>query len=163
MGWRRAGPADAAALAALEEAANLVALAHVFGDLPFPREAVLEHWRDTLAEADVSVDVVDGVSGEDGGTGGALDCFVAYDATTLRHLAVRPGRWGEGLATAAIARATGAIRAAGHRPRLRCLVENHRALRLYAHLGWTPSGLERRAPWPPYPMERELVLAGSGS
>ena len=36
---------------------------------------------------------------------------------------------------------------------------NHRALGLYRHLGWRPTGRERRAEWPPYPIERQHSLA----
>ena len=35
------------------------------------------------------------------------------------------------------------------------LVENHRARGLYEHLGWTPTGREQSAEWPPYPVEME--------
>ena len=115
-----------------------------------------EHWRATLDDPAVTVEVVDGDTD-------ALACFVAYDTTSLLHLAVLPERWGEGLGSEAVGRAVAAIRRNGERPRLRCLAENHRAAGLYAHLGWTPSGVERRASWPPHPVEREWVLAGSTS
>jgi hypothetical protein len=36
--------ADPERLAAIQEAASVAALAHVYGDEPFPREAVLERW-----------------------------------------------------------------------------------------------------------------------
>ncbi len=153
MTFRAATAADVAALARLEEAANVVALAHVFSDHTFPLAEVEERWRAVVTDPQVTVEVVDG--------DGRLDCYVAYDATTLRHLAVHPARWGAGLARVAVERVVAAIRAGGGRPRLWCLAENHRALGLYAHLGWTESGVEQRAEWPPYPVERELVLAGS--
>lgn len=149
---RPAGADDAAALRDLEEAANLVALAHVFpaAEFPFPRDAVLARWREVLADSSVTVVVVDGP--------GRLDCFAAYDDRVLRHLAVHPDRWGDGLARTAIDHAVGAIRATGARPRLWCLTENHRAYAVYRHLGWRLTGRERRAEWPPYPVERELEL-----
>lgn len=154
--YRRAMPDDADRLADLERDANLVALAHVFAaaDHPFPDAAVRERWRRTLGEPGVQVDVVDGPDGR-------LDCYVAHDATTLRHLAVHPDAWGRGLARASVERATTSIRGRAGRPRLWCLALNHRALGLYAHLGWTPSGVERPAEWPPYPIECELVLEDS--
>jgi GNAT superfamily N-acetyltransferase len=134
-----------------------VALGHVFPPdrYPFPADAVLTRWELVLADAAVTVDLVDGDEGP--------VCFVAYDATTLRHLAVHPSRWGHGLARAAVDRAVSGIVAAGHRPRLWCLVDNHRALGCYLHLGWRPSGRERPAEWPPYPLEHELLLEGSGA
>jgi GNAT superfamily N-acetyltransferase len=155
--FRAATSGDAAALADLEETANLRALGHVFppARFPFPREGVLDRWRAVLSDPEVVVEVVDGEAG--------LVCFLAYDARTLRHLAVHPDHWGTGLARRAVERAVTSIVARGNRPRLWCLADNHRALGCYRHLGWTPSGPERRAEWPPYPIERELVLAGSDS
>ncbi len=158
MSFRAARAADGPALRDLEREANLVGLAHVFpaADFPFPDDEVLARWSRVLARPDVQVAVVDDPLGP------GLDCYVAHDATTLRHLAVHPRRWGSGLARAAVTRAATAIRAGGHQPRLWCLVANERALGLYRHLGWEPSGVERRSEWSPYPVECELVLGGSG-
>lgn len=155
--FRPAGAADAPALRDLEREANLVGLAHVFptADFPFPDDAVLARWRRVLAEPGVRVEVLEAMDGAD------LSCFVAHDATTLRHLAVHPRRWGSGMARTAVSRAVSRIRAGGHEPRLWCLAANHRALGLYRHLGWEPTGVERRSEWTPYPVERELVLRGS--
>lgn len=157
MTWRAAGPDDAVGLRDLEREANLVGLAHVFpaADFPFPDDEVLARWRRVLTEPGVRVEVSDGPDGP------GPDCFVAHDATTLRHLAVHPRRWGSGLARAAVTRAAEAIRAGGREPRLWCLAANHRALGLYLHLGWEPSGVEQRSEWTPYPVELELVLRGS--
>ena len=55
MSWRRATPDDAVALRDLEREANLVGLAHVFGELPFPDDAVLARWRETVADPAVTV------------------------------------------------------------------------------------------------------------
>jgi GNAT superfamily N-acetyltransferase len=156
MTFRPALPADARALRDLERAANLVALAHVFPpDLhPFPDSGVLARWVGVLADPAVAVEVVDGDAG--------LRCFVAWDHTTVRHLAVHPDHWGTGLATAALLRAATSIRARDHEPLLWCLADNTRARAVYAHLGWEPTGRERRAEWPPHPVEQEHVLRGSG-
>lgn len=158
MTFRPAGAADAPALRDLEREANLVGLAHVFpaADFPFPDAEVLARWSRVLAEPGVVVEVVDGP----GGAG--LDCYAAHDQTTLRHLAVHPRRWGSGLARAAVTRSAAAIRTGGHEPRLWCLAANDRALGLYGHLGWAPTGVEKRSEWMPYPVELELVLRGSG-
>ena len=167
MRFRPAEAGDAEALRDLERAANLVALAHVFppGEHPFPDDAVLARWRDTLAEPSVIVEVVDRAASPDaspdGGPAGRLDCFVARDTTTLRHLAVHPDRWGTGLGRAAVARAVAGIRAGGQQPLLWCLAENHRARRFYEHLGWAPTGATQRALWPPHPTELQYVLPDS--
>lgn len=144
--WRSAGPADAEALTDLERDANLVALAHVFPpeQYPFPWAEVHARWLETLAEPGVVVEVLDGDTG--------LDAYAARDTAVLRHLAVRPGRWGQGLAREAVERAVGA----GARS-LWCLVENHRAREFYRHLGYQETGTTREAVWPPHPVEIEYV------
>lgn len=149
MSWRAATLDDAVALRDLERRANLVGLGHVFGDLPFPDDGVLERWRSTLAEPRVTVMLTDGA-------------LCAWDEDgRLRHLAVDPSRWGAGLGRSGVALAVADIRARGRTPRLWVLEANHRARALYAHLGWAPTGLVRPAEWPPYPVEMELHLPDS--
>jgi GNAT superfamily N-acetyltransferase len=153
--FRAATAADAVALRDLEQVANLAALAHVFDphEFPFPAQGVLDRWRAVLAEPSVTVDLAEGPPG--------LVVFAAYDRTTLRHLAVHPDWWGQGVGSAAVDRAAARIQAGGARPRLWCLVANERALGVYRRLGWESTGAERRAEWPPYPIEIEMVLRGS--
>jgi GNAT superfamily N-acetyltransferase len=103
---------------------------------------VRTRWERTLLDPEVRVEVC--------GPSARLDAYVCWDATTLRHLAVRPERWGHGLARQAIGRAAGVSR-------LWCLIENHRARGLYEHLGWHPTGREQTAVWPPYPREMEYA------
>ncbi len=146
---REATTADLAALRDLERAANLAALGHVFPPdrFPFPDDAVLARWSLVLDEPGVTTLV----SQDDDGS---LVLFAAYDDETLRHLAVHPDHWGRGLASAAIAAALhdmderGSVQAS-----LWCLEENHRARRLYEHLGWREEPDRREAPWPPHPIE----------
>ena len=144
---RMATAADTVALRDLERDANLAALGHVFpaDRFPFPDEEILARWRLVLGEPGVQVLV-----GEDDR---GLTCFVAFDATTVRHLAVRPDVWGTGLARSALA----ATEERGRPWRLWCLRDNHRAIGLYEHLGWRRSGREQQAEWPPYPAELEFV------
>ncbi len=155
MTFRTAGPDDAGLLCDLEREANLAALGHVFPPdrFPFPTAAVLTRWVEVLADPVVRVEVVDGDTG--------LHCFVAWDAVTLRHLAVHPDAWGTGLARSAVTRAVAAIRAGGRRPVLWCLADNRRARTVYEHLGWDPTGGRRDAVWPPYPVELEYALRES--
>lgn len=143
-GWRTASAVDAGRLADLERDANLAALGHIFpaATHPFPYDEVLARWDAVVADAAVTVEVV--------GARGRLDAFLAYDGTTLRHLAVHPEQWGCGLARAGVERAE---HAGAHR--LWCLRENERARGLYEHLGWRPTGLSRTAQWAPYPLEIE--------
>jgi GNAT superfamily N-acetyltransferase len=149
-GWRRAGCGDALWLRDLEREANIEGLGHVFGDRPFPDDGVLERWHATLADPAVTVLLHE-------------HAFTSWDdAGRLRHLAVRPSHWGTGLAREGVELAVAAIRKAGRTPRLWVLVENGRARGLYEHLGWRPTGREQAAEWPPYPVEMELTLRGSG-
>ncbi len=140
--WRRAAPGDAGPLADLERDANLVGLAHVFGELPFPYDAVLTRWVLVLEDPEVTVDVVDGANG--------LVAYAAYDPESLRHVAVHPDHWGRGIARDAVLRAgaAGAVK-------LWVLTENHRARELYERLGWAPTGVTQECPWAPHPIELE--------
>ena len=146
--WRRATPHDAGPLTDLERDANLVGLGHVFGDLPFPYDGVLARWALVLEDAEVVTEVVTGERG--------LVTFAAYDAESLRHLAVHPDFWGRGLARDGVSRAV----AAGV-TRLWVLADNQRARGLYDSLGWAPTGVTQDCPWAPYPIELEYRLLGS--
>ena len=151
--FRQATGGDTLALMELERAANLVALAHIFpiDRYPFPEDDVLARWSLVLGDPGTTVLVLDGEEG--------LAAAAAYDAASLRHLAVHPFRWGQGLAGLLVRRAVGA-----GADRLWCLVDNHRARGLYEHLGWGPTGVEQEAVWPPHPREMEYALGlGSGS
>ncbi len=134
---------DAEALKDLEKAANLVALAHVFPPRlhPYPDDDVLARWRRLLADPSVTTLV-----GEDDR---GLTCFAAFDDTTLRHLAVRPDRWGSGLSAEVVGASTA--------DRLWCLELNHRARRFYERHGWVVTGQRRLSEFPPHPVEVEYL------
>ena len=139
---------DLGPLRDLEREANLAALGHVFPPdrYPFPDDDVLARWALVLDEPGVVVRVAE----DDGG----LVAVAAYDDSTLRHLAVRPDHWGDGLATTAIETALHAMDLRGSTiASLWCLEENHRARRLYEYLGWRPTPDRQEAPWPPHPVE----------
>jgi GNAT superfamily N-acetyltransferase len=139
---------DIGALRDLEREANLAALGHVFPPerFPFPDDDVLARWALVLDEPGVVVRVVEDDSG--------LVAVAAYDDSTLRHLAVRPDHWGNGLASTAIETALHAMDLRGCTiASLWCLEENGRARRLYEYLGWRATTDRREAPWPPHPIE----------
>jgi GNAT superfamily N-acetyltransferase len=142
--WRRARADDAVALRDLERTASRAGLAHVFGGLPYPDDDVLARWVLLLDDPEVVVEVVEG----DGG----LVVLAAHDGASLRHLAVRPDHWGNGLGREGFARAE----RAGAR-RLWVLADNARARGLYESLGWRPSGVTQECPWPPFPTELEYA------
>src|SRR3954451_3931545 len=97
--FRPATRGDAVALAELERDTNLVALAHVFPGVPYPEDDVRARWQALLADPEVTVEVA--------APPGRLDVSLAHDDVRLRHLGVRPERWGEGIARAAVERASG--------------------------------------------------------
>ena len=148
--FRGATADDLAALRDLEREANLAALGHVFPPdrYPFPEDAVLARWSLVLEDPTVSVLVAPAAADA------PLVMFAAYDDSTLRHLAVHPDHWGTGLASTAIETVLHAMELRGSTTAsLWCLEENHRARRLYEHLGWRPEPDRREAPWPPHPTE----------
>jgi GNAT superfamily N-acetyltransferase len=148
--FRLATPDDAPALRDLERDANLVALAHVFGDTPYPEAAVLERWSAELDDPTFRVHVVDGPA--------RLDAYVSHDGSVLHHLAVRPERWGSGLGRAAVDLAVQEMT----EPRLWCLDLNVAAQEFYRRLGWAPTGRSRTDEWPPHPTTSEWALSRDG-
>ena len=148
--FREATERDLLALTELERDANLAALGHVFPpeEYPFPFDDVLARWR--LVYDDPAAVVLVRDRPDDSG----LAAYAAFDDAWLRHLAVHPDHWGEGLASAAIDTALYAMDQRGTTAAsLWVLQENHRARRLYSYLGWRETSDEREAPWPPHPTE----------
>ncbi len=146
--FREATADDLSALRDLEREASLAALGHVFAPdrFPFPDDDVLARWSLVLDDPDCAVLVAEDETG--------LVALAAYDDSTLRHLAVRPDHWGSGLGSAAVETALRGLDLRGCTiASLWCLEENHRARRLYEHLGWAATDDRREAPWPPHPTE----------
>lgn len=145
---------DPGALAALEERTYVSALGDVFAPHPYPFGDVLTRWALVLEDPDV--EVLGAWDGDD------LVGYAAFDLTSLRHLGVRPDRFGTGLADELLDRAMARWRAAGVAAvELWVLEANTRARRFYARRGWTPDGRRQTCPWPPHPVEvgRRLGLA----
>jgi GNAT superfamily N-acetyltransferase len=140
--FRAASPADVEALMELERDTNLVALAHVFPGVAYPEADVRERWRRLVVDPAVRVEV--------SGPADRLEVYLAWDDERLRHLGVRPKLWGRGLARQAVERASGVRR-------LWVLADNVRARGFYEHLGWTATGREQPAEWPPHPTELEYA------
>ncbi|QNN54315.1 GNAT family N-acetyltransferase [Nocardioides mesophilus] len=163
--FRDATLEDLAALRDLERESNLAALGHVFpaDRFPFPDDAVLARWSLVLDEPGCEVLVLD--DPEPSRSRSRLIAYAAYDDSWLRHLAVRPDHWGEGLASSAIDTALHAMDLRGSTSAsLWCLEENRRARRLYEYLGWRPTEDRQPAPWPPHPTEmryERLIVAST--
>jgi len=144
---------DLEALVAVQRAAELAALRHVFppAEHPYPTQAVTARWRTGLASAEASV-----LLAETGQRAVGLACVASG---WLRGLFVVPDAWGGGLADRLHAEAMAIVRLEGNsRCRLWVLEENHRARRFYGRLGWRPDGRRQPAPFPPYPPEIGYAL-----
>ncbi len=153
---RAADADDLLALAELERDANMVGLAHVFPPerYPFPFDAILARWRLVLDDPTTEVLVLDDPEVY------RLALFLAYDDVAIRHVAVHPDHWRTGHASAAIHTALLDMAARGTTTaHLWVLTENHRARKLYEHLGWCPTDDRREAPWPPHPVEMRYSIS----
>jgi GNAT superfamily N-acetyltransferase len=141
---RSARPDDLEALVAVQRAAELAALGHIFppDEHPYPVQAVAIRWRTALAPA------------RDRAVG--LACVAPG---WLQGLFVVPDAWGSGLAGRLHAATITIMQAHGcSRCRLWVLEANHRARRFYARHGWRPDGRRQPAPFPPHPVELGYAL-----
>jgi RimJ/RimL family protein N-acetyltransferase len=120
----------------IQREASLAGVAHIYGDEPFPDDAIRERWRTfrgtvLVVERDGEIVGVAGLEGE-----------------WLLGFYVVPAYWGSGVAdelhTAVVER--------GAR-RLWCLEENHRARRFYERHGWEVNGETRVVEYPPNPLD----------
>jgi GNAT superfamily N-acetyltransferase len=144
---------DADALAEIQAAASLAALAHVYPPdrYPFPTDAVRRRWREfTCAGGWVRIAEADGRAAG----------FVAVEPPWLEALYVRPEAWGSGVAAALHDAALAELAAAGvRRATLWVLEANERARRFYERRGWRPDGSTRVVPFPPHPIDLGYALA----
>ncbi len=133
---RESGRSEAESHFHVQRAASLAALRHIYGDEPYPDDAVLERWQAfpgtvLVSERDDEIVGVAGIEGE-----------------WLHGFYVLPDRWGTGVANelheAAIELGV---------TRLWCLEENHRARRFYEKHGWQLNGETRVVEYPPHPLD----------
>jgi ribosomal protein S18 acetylase RimI-like enzyme len=151
---RPARPDEAETLLAVQRDACLVAFAHIFPPerYAFPDEAVLEAWREALAEEDVEVYVAE-VDGEAVGSVSVGDGF-------LRTLYVVPSQQGTGLGSALHDLKLERLRAQGNDvAKLWTLEENWNARRYYEKRGWTLTDETRVVPFPPEPIDVQYAKA----
>jgi putative acetyltransferase len=139
---RRSGPDEAETHFAIQRAACLPALAHIFPPelYPFPEDEIRQRWRGfpgvvLVAERD----------GEAVGIAGVEDCW-------LHGFYVRPEWWGSDVASELHA---AALEAMADCPELKLWVleENRRARRFYEKRGWRANGETRVVPYPPSPTD----------
>jgi RimJ/RimL family protein N-acetyltransferase len=133
---REAGRNEAERHFEVQRAASLAGVAHIYGDEPFPDEAVRERWQRfpgivLVVERDDAVVGVAGIEGE-----------------WLHGFYVVPTSWGSGVADELHA----AVVERGVR-RLWCLEDNRRARRFYEKRGWRLNGETRVVEYPPHPLD----------
>ena len=152
---REATRDEAGTLAAIQAEASLAALADIFPPelYPFPHDAVLERWREALADAETRVLVAEAA--------GAPVGMAAIRPGWLDGLYVLPARWGTG--------AAGLLHdhvLAVHGPgalRLWVLERNVRARRFYERRGWSENGETRVVPFPPHPLDVGYGITRTGA
>ena len=139
---RRSGRDEEETHFALQCAASLAGLSHIFppGEYPYPDDAVRERWRVfpgvvLLAEQErVAVGVA------------------AIDACWLHGLYVTPEAWGTGVARSLHDAALSAMPDCAE-VKLWVLEENRRARRFYEKHGWRQNGETRVVEYPPSPLD----------
>jgi RimJ/RimL family protein N-acetyltransferase len=139
---RRSGTDEAETHFAIQRAACLPALAHIFppGLYPFPDAEVLRRWQSfegTVFAAERDGAVV--------GVAGVQDCW-------LHGFYVRPEWWGSGVADELHEAALQAMPDCGEL-KLWVLEGNQRARRFYEKRGWRLNGETRIVPYPPSPLD----------
>jgi ribosomal protein S18 acetylase RimI-like enzyme len=148
---RRARPDEARLLTRLERGASEEALAHVFppDEFPYPVAAVTRRWRRLLRDPRLRVVVLEK---DDEPVG-----FVAFDATTVRHLGVLPDHTRRGYGSALLEFATTEIFAEGApRADLWVLEANEAARAFYRASGWTGTADRKPCEFPPAPDELRM-------
>ena len=145
---RLAGPDEAEVLFAIQKAASLAGLGHIFpaDRFPYPDDAVRERWREVVAGPEHQAFVAE-MKGEAIGV-------VAIERDWLNGFYVLPERWGSEVPPALHDAVVDAIRASGATSaHLWVLEANARARRFYERRGWSENGTTRVVPYPPNPID----------
>jgi len=145
---RAGSTGDLDRIVAIQEAASLRALAHIFPPdrYPFPREAIRVQWEAWLADDGANVIVAE-ADGEPAGV-------VVVEPGWLAGLYALPERWGGGVGPRLHDEAVDRLRRLDNGcARLWVLKENGRARRFYERRGWLEDGRTRVVPFPPNPLD----------
>jgi len=139
---RRSGRDEAETHFAIQRAASLAGLSHVYppDEFPYPDDAIRERWREPtgtvlLAERD----------------GRSLG-VAAVGACWLNGFYVVPDAWGTDVARALHDAALAELADCAE-IKLWVLEENRRARRFYEKSGWRPNGTSRVVEYPPNPLD----------
>lgn len=145
---------EAEVLFAIQKAASLAGLGHIFPPerFPYPDDAVRQRWQEVVAAAGHLAFVAE-ADGEAVGV-------AAIEGDWLNGFYVLPDRWGGVVASALHEAVLEAIRAAGATSaHLWVLEANFRARRFYERRGWRENGTTRVVPYPPNPIDIGYSLA----
>jgi GNAT superfamily N-acetyltransferase len=145
---RPARPDDVDALLTIQREASVGAFAHVYPpeQYPYPNEAILRLWHETLANREVEVHVAE-VDSEPAGVVSIRDEF-------LSQLYVLPAHQGKGVGSALHDHALERLRERGvGRAKLWTLAENDAGRRFYERRGWELTDATRVVPYPPRPLD----------
>jgi len=145
---RLAEPDEAEVLFAIQKAASLAGLGHVFpaDRFPYPDEAVRDRWREVVAGPDHEAFVAE--------TDGEPVGVAAIEGDWLNGLYVLPERWGSNVAPSLHEVVVDAIRVSGAASAHRWVLEaTARARRFYERRGWRENGTTRVVPYPPNPID----------
>ena len=151
---REARPDEAGTLAAIQRDASLAALAEIFPPelYPYPLDDVIRRWKESLADAEVTVLVAE----EDGTAAGVAGCRSEW----LDGLYVLPQWWSRGVGRALHDEALDRLRGDScERCHLWVLEDNDRARQFYERLGWAENGTSRVVPFPPNPIDVGYTIA----
>lgn len=144
---------DADLLTELERSASLARLGHIFpaDRYGFPEDDVRERWRSVLDDRTRQTMIAD-VDGEPAG-------YVSIGIETVHHLGVAEGFQRRGIGSELLAAGEEELFADVSLPEaeLWVLEDNEVARTFYQDHGWTESGHERDAEFPPYPLEIRMV------
>ncbi|HJV29196.1 MAG TPA: GNAT family N-acetyltransferase [Gaiellaceae bacterium] len=150
---REAHSDEAETLARLQEESAVAGFSNVFppGRYPFPRQVVLESWRELLVRDDVVALVA-----EDEGE--LLGLAVAR-LDWLERLYTHPSAWGRGVGSRLHDDALELVRGFGSSScSLWVLEANDRARSFYERRGWRLNGRTRVVPFPPHPLDLGYTL-----
>ncbi len=143
---RRARPDESRLLTRLERAASEDALTHIFPpeEHAYPVVAVTRRWRRLLVDRHVRVHILELFDTPVG--------YVAFDATTIRHLGVVRHQTRRGYGSALMEFASLEIFSGGAREaELWVLVDNEAARAFYRSHRWTETDERRKSEYPPHP------------
>jgi RimJ/RimL family protein N-acetyltransferase len=139
---RRSGHDEAETHFALQRAACVVGMEHIFPPErhPYPDEQIRERWRNATGTVLVSE------------RGGEPVGVVLVEGCWLHGFYVRPDHWGTGVANELHDAALAALSDCAE-VKLWVLEENRRARRFYEKNGWRENGETRVVPYPPNPLD----------